>query len=309
MAKDTTIKAAEITTTAERALPRLVARPGWRIGKKARENIGKGIVIFILAMGAIVIMIPLYWQISTSLKSIPDILKYPPKWIPYPPLWKNYMDAVTQLRFLLYLKNTLLITLLTLIGVVLSSSLVAYGFARLRAPGLNLLFLLVLSTMMLPYQVTLIPTYILFGKLGWVNTFKPLIVPAFFGGGAFNIFLLRQFFMTIPLEYDDAARIDGCDFFGIYWRILLPLSAPALATVAIFHIMWSWNDFMGPLIYLHSMDKWTLSLALQQFNAMYARKPNLLMASSLLMTIPLILMFFFAQRLFIQGVVITGVKG
>ena len=193
-------------------------------------------------------------------------------------------------------------------GTLLSSSIVAYGFARFRAPGLNVLFLLLLSTMMLPRQVTLIPVYLLFSRLGWVDTLKPLIVPAFFAN-AYDVFLLRQFFMTIPLEMDEAARIDGAGTFTIFFRILLPLSLPALAAVAIFHFMWAWNDFFDPLIYLQHAEKYTLALGLQFFNALHAQNTHLLMAASVVTVLPCVLLFFFAQRTFIQGIVISGVKG
>lgn len=294
---------------AEVALPRIAARLRWRMGKKAREHLEKGVVMLILAVGAVAVMIPFFWMVSTSLKGRQDVLTFPPEWIPRPPYWDNYIKGVTMIPFAQYTKNTLIITTLRLIGTVATSSLVAYSFARLRAPGLGFLFLIVLSTMMLPSQVTLIPIFIIFSKIGWVDTFLPLIVPAYFGGGAFNIFLLRQFFMSIPLEMDDAARIDGCGFFGVYWRIILPLSVPALATVAIFNIMWSWNEFMGPLIYLQSTSKFTLALGLNFFRDLYNPTWNLLMADSLLIMLPCVLIFFFAQRLFIQGVVITGIKG
>jgi ABC-type glycerol-3-phosphate transport system permease component len=280
-----------------------------RIGKTARKRLGQVAVILILSAGAVAVMIPFFWMLSTSLKGEADILTFPPDWIPRPAYWDNYVKAVTVIPFFNYLKNTLTVTVVRLVGTVLTSALVAYGFARLRAPGLDTLFLIVLSTMMLPGQVTLIPTFIIFSKIDWIDTFLPLVVPAYFGGGAFNVFLLRQFFMTIPLEMDDAARIDGCSYFGVFWRIIVPLSAPALATVSIFNVMWSWNEFMGPLIYLQSTSKFTLALGLNFFRDVYNPTWNLLMANSVLLLLPCLLLFFFAQRLFIQGVVVTGIKG
>ena len=222
--------------------------------------------------------------------------------------WENFILAVTKVPFAHYLVNTLTIVLFGTIGTVISCILVAYGFARFRAPGLNILFLILLSTVMLPPQVTLIPAFILFKKLGWYDTLLPLIIPAFFAN-AWDVFLLRQFFMTLPTELDDAARIDGAGPFGILWHVIIPQSYPVIATVTIFSILYAWNDFYAPLIYLQSQEHWTIALGLQSFNAIYTKQANLLMAASLLMIIPPILLFFFAQKLFIQGVVISGIKG
>jgi multiple sugar transport system permease protein len=222
--------------------------------------------------------------------------------------WENFALAMTKVPFARYLVNTLTIVLLGTIGTVASCILVAYGFARFRAPGLNILFLILLSTVMLPPQVTLIPAFILFKQLGWYDTLLPLIVPAFFAN-AWDVFLLRQFFMTLPTELDDAARIDGAGPFGILWHVIIPQSYPVIATVTIFSILYAWNDFYAPLIYLQSQEHWTIALGLQSFNAIYTKQANLLMAASLLMIIPPILLFFFAQKLFIQGVVISGIKG
>ena len=293
---------------AESAAPRGVGKHHWWAGKRAGEIMGKAIVMTILSIGLIAVLIPFLWTISTSLKTEAEILAWPPTWIPNEVVLTNYEKALTTIDFLGLLRNTLVITAFRLIGMVTSSSIVAYGFARLRAPGRDILFLLVLATMMLPGQVTLIPTFVLFSKLRWVNTFLPLIVPSYFGG-AFNIFLLRQFFMTIPLEYDDAARIDGCSVLGTFLRIILPLSAPALATVAIFGFMWSWNDFMGPLIYLRSMEKSTLALGLFLFQGVYRTEWGPMLAMSLMIMLPMVLIFFFAQRMFIQGIVVSGIKG
>jgi ABC-type glycerol-3-phosphate transport system permease component len=209
-----------------------------------------------------------------------------------------------------YAINSLMFVGFSTIGTVVSCTLVAYGFARFRAKGLGVLFLLLLSTIMLPGQVTLIPQFVLFSKIGWYDTLYPLIVPAFFAN-AWNVFLLRQYFMTLPLELDDAARIDGCGPMGILWYVILPQSIPALATVAIFHSLWAWNDFYYPLIYLQSDDNYTVSLGLQLFNSAYGGGKDMtgMMAASTVVLLPSILIFFFAQRLFIQGVVISGIKG
>ena len=222
--------------------------------------------------------------------------------------WENFLLAVTKVPFDHYLLNTMIVVVFGTIGTVISCTLVAYGFARFRSKGMPILFLLLLSTIMLPPQVTLIPTFIVFKKIGWYDTLLPLIVPAFFAN-AWDVFLLRQFFMSLPTELDDAARIDGCGPFGILWHIIIPQSYPVLATVTIFSVIYAWNDFYAPLIYLQSQDHWTLALGLQSFNAVYTNLGNLLMAASTLMVIPPILMFFFAQKLFIQGVVISGIKG
>jgi multiple sugar transport system permease protein len=222
--------------------------------------------------------------------------------------WENFLLAVTKVPFDHYLLNTMIVVFFGTIGTVVSCTLVAYGFARFRSKAMPILFLLLLSTIMLPPQVTLIPTFIVFKKIGWYDTLLPLIVPAFFAN-AWDVFLLRQFFMSLPTELDDAARIDGCGPFGILWRIIVPQSYPVLATVTIFSVIYAWNDFYAPLIYLQSQEHWTLALGLQSFNAVYTNQGNLLMAASTLMVIPPILMFFFAQKLFIQGVVISGIKG
>jgi multiple sugar transport system permease protein len=222
--------------------------------------------------------------------------------------WENFILAVTKVPFGRYLLNTMIVVVFGTIGTVVSCTLVAYGFARFRNKAFPVLFLILLSTIMLPPQVTLIPTFIVFKKIGWYDTLLPLIVPAFFAN-AWDVFLLRQFFMTLPTELDDAARIDGCGPFGILWHVIVPQSYPVLATVTIFTIIYAWNDFYAPLIYLQSQEHWTLALGLQSFNAVYTNQGHLLMAASTLMIIPPILMFFFAQRLFIQGVVISGIKG
>ncbi|MCX7796293.1 MAG: carbohydrate ABC transporter permease, partial [bacterium] len=236
--------------------------------KRKEEILIRIIVYVLLIISSIIILIPVFWMLSTALKEDSEVYLFPPEWIPKRLYISNFIRALTFLPFGRYFLNTGLITFLSVIGQLISSSLVAFGFARLRARGKDLLFMLVLSTMMIPSQITMIPIFVLFKLLNWVDTFKPLIIPNFFGG-AFFIFLLRQFYMTIPIELDDAAKIDGCSYFGIYTKIVLPLTKPALATVAIFTFMWTWNDFMGPLIYLNSREKLTLSLALSRFTGMY----------------------------------------
>ncbi len=222
--------------------------------------------------------------------------------------WENFVTAMTKVPFLKYILNTLIIVLFGTIGTLVSCILVAYGFARFRAPGLKILFLLLLSTVMLPPQVTLIPQFIFFKQIGWYDTFLPLIVPAFFAN-AWDVFLLRQFFMSLPPELDDAARIDGCGPFGILRYIILPQATPVIITVTIFSILYAWNDFYAPLIYLQTQSNWTAAVGLQSFNALYTNQDHLLMAASAVLLIPPILMFFFAQKYFIQGVVVSGIKG
>jgi len=231
----------------------------------------------------------------------------------FAPKWENYWDA---LRFLppetnyglVFLWNTLFLSILSIIGTVLSSSLVAFAFSRLRWPGRDIWFVVLLATMMVPGAVTMLPVFIIFRSLGWVDTLRPLWVPAFFGS-AFNIFLLRQFFMTIPMDLEDAAKIDGCSYFGIYWRIMLPLIKPALAAVTIWTFMGAWNNFMGPLIYISSPEKMPLAYALQLFQSQHGGEPGMLMAAATMVMLPVLVLFFFTQRYFIEGVTLTGIKG
>jgi len=222
--------------------------------------------------------------------------------------WENYPDALEKMKFNKLLVNTLLVTFIGMAGMLFSCSLVAYGFSRFRAPWLNVMFILLLSTIMLPSQVRLLPTYVLFNKLGWVDTLLPLIVPQFFAN-AYDVFLLRQFFMTIPLELDDAAKMDGASPLQTLLYIILPQARPALIAVSIFHFLYAWNDFYEPLIYLHSPENWTLAVGLQTFNALYAVNTNYIMAASAVMILPPIILYFLAQKIFTQGVVFTGVKG
>lgn len=222
--------------------------------------------------------------------------------------WGNFEEALTIVPFDRYLANTLIVTFAGMAGMLFSCSLVAYGFSRFRAPGLSILFLLLLSTIMLPRQVRLIPLYVIFQKIGWIDTLLPLIVPLFFAN-AFDVFLLRQFFMTISLEQDEAAQIDGANSLQRLLYVILPQSKAAVVTVAIFHFLYAWNDFYEPLIFLHSRHNWTMAVGLQQFNGLYAVNTHLIMAASVVMVVPPVLLFFFSQRIFMQGVVISGSKG
>jgi multiple sugar transport system permease protein len=339
-------------------------------GIKAQDLLIRGLSTLILAAGAVIILIPLVFMVSTSLKDRNQLRRSPPPLIPIEytmvevngkdePLyqvtvegesrqmaliknmpegkglfvdpanpdqtfelviadqepmqhleahWENYPEALTSVPFDKYLINTLIVTFVGMAGMLMSSTMVAYGFSRFRAPWLNVLFMVLLSTIMLPSQVRLIPMYVVFNKLGWVDTLLPLIVPQFFAN-AYDVFFLRQFIMTIPLEMDDAARIDGANPIQTFLYVILPQARPAVVAVAILHFIWAWNDFYEPLIYLHSPEKWTVAVGLQTFNALYSVNTHLIAAASVVMVIPCILLFFFSQRIFTQGVVITGIKG
>ncbi|NLK09313.1 MAG: carbohydrate ABC transporter permease [Firmicutes bacterium] len=262
------------------------------------------VLIFFAALFAL----PLFWLISTSLKPNTEIFVFPPKWIPSQVFWGHYKTAIQFIPFFRYLSNTILICASSVLGSVISASLVAYGFSRIAWPERDAIFVVVIATMMIPFAVTMIPMFVVFNKLRWINTFKPLVAPTYFGP-AFYVFLLRQFFMTIPLELSDAARIDGASEFFIYRAIVLPLARPALAVVALFQFIGSWNDFLGPLIYLRSTEKYTLALGLQQFRSALLTEWGGLMAASTLVTLPIVILFFFTQRTFIQGISLTGIKG
>jgi multiple sugar transport system permease protein len=249
-----------------------------------------------------------WWLVSTSLKTNEMMFRMPPQWLPSPVTTEHYRDALVKFPALQYTGNTLIIVFFCTIGTLVSCSMAAYAFSRLRWPDRNLIFALLLATMMLPGAVTMIPVFIMFSKLGWVDTFLPLIVPSFFGN-AFFIFLLRQFFLTIPEELLEAARLDGASEFRVFWQIILPLSKPALLTVMIFTVLREWHDFMGPLIYLTSEGNRTLALGLAHLNGVQGTEWGMLMAASLLMILPALMLFFFTQRLFIEGIVMTGTKG
>jgi ABC-type glycerol-3-phosphate transport system permease component len=301
MSQALTSKAAE--TTRRRIAP--------AFGNAARHRVNAAIAYALLILGGVVMLLPFAWLISSSLKSPQDIFVVPPQWIPDSPRWSNYSEVLSKLPFLLYLRNTLIITVSAVVGQVLTSAMAAYAFARLRWPFRDQIFAVILATIMLPYAVTLIPTFILFKNLGWIDTFLPLIVPYWLGGGPFFIFLLRQFFRTIPMELDEAARIDGASSWTIFTRIVLPLSKPALAVVTVFSFLFHWNDFFGPLVYLQSSDMRTLALGLLALQGLeWGRDAtHSIMAVSVIMIAPIVLLFFLAQRTFIQGIVLTGIKG
>lgn len=268
-----------------------------------------------LVVLSVAFVLPLLWMFATSLKPITETLTSPPKWVPSKVLWSNYPDAIKYnseqlgyIPFLVYARNTIIVTILTVVGAVVSNSLVAYSFSRLKWPGRDAFFAVTLATMMIPFPVLMVPTFALFRWLGWVGTFKPLWVPAFFAS-AFSIFLLRQFFKTIPMELSEAAKLDGCSELRIFTDIIVPLAKPALTVVAVFTFMGSWNDFLGPLIYLVDQNTFTLSLGLSAYQTQHGGTPwNLLMAATLLVILPVILVFFFAQKVFIQGIATSGLK-
>lgn len=284
------------------------ASPPQKSTRRTQDRLRGLIVHLLLIPAAAVFIIPFLWMISTSLKPNAQLFAYPPVWIPSPIMWENYPKSVTYIPFFRYFGNTVWIALTSVIGVVLSSSLVAYSLARISWPGRHFLFLTTIATLMLPYQVTLIPVFLVFKQLGWVGDFRPLILPQFFGY-ALYIFLLRQFFMTIPQELSEAARIDGAGEFRIYWAIIMPLAKPALATVAVFQFIRSWTDYLGPLIYLNDQKLYTLQLGLYQYSSQYGREWGLLMAAAVLITLPVLIVFFLTQRTFVQGVTLSGIKG
>lgn len=268
------------------------------------------ITVILLVLGSLLIALPFFWMITTSLKKSGDVYLYPPQWIPNPPQWSNYRDVFDVVPMGRIVLNTTIIVVGVLIGTLFSCSFAAYGFARLRAPGRNFIFLIVLATMMLPATVTLVPTYIFFNKIGWIDSFKPLILPAWFGS-PFFIFLLRQFYLGLPRELEESARLDGASNYRIWWDVMLPLSKPALATVAVFTFIGTYNDFFGPLIYLSSESKRTMAVALAYFNGSPRAGPqmHLVMAMTLLAIVPSVLVFIFAQRVFVRGIVTGAVKG
>jgi multiple sugar transport system permease protein len=274
---------------------------GWRL-KRA-------LVYATLVLLSAVFLLPLFWILTTSFKEQGQVFAFPPQWIPDPWLWENYPEAARRARLWLWLRNTATITVFATAGNVLVSSMVAFGFARLRFPGREWLFVLLLSTMMLPPHVTLIPRFLIFKELGWIDTFLPFIVPAWLGGGAFNIFLIRQYYLTLPIDLDEAAKIDGASSWRIWWTILLPLSYPVLIAVGIFSFVHFWNDFLDPLIFLGQENLKTLSIGLRAFINPADASWHITMAASMWLIVPMITVFFVGQRYFIRGVAMSGIAG
>ena len=296
-------------TVEDQVLIQPATSTGWRESRSVKQRVGHTVLYIALTVFGFTFLIPLLWVITTSLKIPSQVFVLPIQWIPTDPQWSNYAFIFIHMPMARFVSNTLVVAVTATVGAVLSASFVAYSLARLRWPGRDIVFILVLATMMLPGVVTLVPTFIIFTKLGWVNTFLPLIVPFWFGGGAFYIFLMRQFMITLPYELEEAARIDGAGSLRILWQVILPLSRPVLATVTIFSFLDRYNDFIGPLIYLNSNNKFTLQLGLYWLAGRYGSHWPYVMAASLVTILPVIVIFFFAQRQFIQGIQLSGLAG
>lgn len=276
---------------------------------KNRKILKKAVIYVLLLAGSVLCLMPLFWMIRSSLMTNVEIFMVPIHWLPKRAQWENYQDVFTTLPFLKYYANSLKLVIFVVSGAVITSSLCAYGLSRVNWQGKNLVFTCIMGSMMLPVAVTIIPTFLMFRRIGLTNSLVPLIIPAWLGGGAFYIFLLRQFFLSIPRDMDEAAYIDGANHFQIYSRIILPLTKPALVVVGMFAFMNTWNDFLGPLIYLNSDDKYTVALGLQLFIGSYRAEWQLMMAAACLVVIPAIIVFMLGQRYLIEGITMTGVKG
>lgn len=279
--------------------------------KARREFVQKTLAYFVLILGAITMIGPFIWMVSTSLKNPGDVISYQKPWwfdwVPTAFVWQNYQKAFDVVPFLRFYLNSIFVVICITIGQVATSAMSAYAFARLRFRGRDKIFFAYLATMMIPGAVTMIPVFILLKYLGWIDTYKALIFPAIFT--AYGTFMLRQFFLTLPRELEDAAKIDGCSYFGIFWRILLPLSKPALATLTTFTFMGSWMNFMWPLIVINSHEKFTLPVGLAYFQTLHSTDWTLLMAGSVMMILPILIVFIFNQRYFVEGIKLTGIKG
>lgn len=286
----------------ERAKPATAAIAG--------RVLGRVLLYLVLIVAAAAFLLPLVWMLSTSLKEQSDVMKVPPQFIPNPIDWGNYSEALTATDFPFFslLKNTLFYTVLETLGTLIVCPFVAYAFSRLRWPGRDAMFVATLASMMVPGTVTLVPTFILFKALGWVGSMAPLIIPGYFGS-AFQIFLLRQFYASIPIELTESAFLDGATHFRILWSLIVPLAKPALAAVALFEFLYCWNDFMGPLIYLQRQELFTFSIGLYAFRERWEIRYDLMMAAAMVVTLPILILFFFAQRTFIEGITLTGIKG
>ena len=295
-------------STAEQTVP-LKASTQPRQQSANNEPLWRALIWLLLIGGSFIMLLPFVWLVISSVKPQEQIFIFPPEWIPREIRWQNYVEALIYKPFYRFILNTLYIAVLNQIAILVTASFCGYGFARINFPGRDFWFGIVLATLMVPYIVLLVPQFIIFTKMGWIDTYLPLTVPFFFGGGAFNIFLFRQFFRSLPEELADAGRIDGNSEFGVYWRIMLPLCKPALATIAVFTFLNTWNDFLGPLLYLRSDYNFTVALGLATFRSVMNTRWDLLMAASTAMIAPIILLFFFAQRYFVEGIVLSGLKG
>ncbi len=294
---NTLSQASASSTTRSLAWPRLSRRRLERL------------LAYALLVGATgLFLLPFFWMISTSLKAKFQVFLYPPEWLPATPMWSNYPEALTRVPFGLFAANTLFLTAVNIIGSVLSCSVVGYAFARLRFPGKKTLFAVLIATLMVPEQVTFIPLFVIFRQLGWLNTYLPLTVPAFFGN-AFLIFLFRQYVMTIPRDLDEAARIDGCGTWGVFYRVLLPLLRPPMMLIVVFTFLWTWNDYLKPLIYLTDYNRLTIQIGLAFFRGQFSVEWHLLMAATLVTMLPCLAIYFAAQRHLIGGIASVGLKG
>jgi ABC-type glycerol-3-phosphate transport system permease component len=295
--------------TIERSKKPAAAASWWR-GRRFGEISHSVIVYALLILLSLVFVFPLFWMVTTALKPDYQVFLWPPRWIPDPIQWSNFREALTDplLPFHIFVKNTMIIEVGMIAGRLLSCTVVAYGFARLEAPGRDFLFGILLATLMLPQAAVLIPRFLLFSRLGWINTFRPLIVPAWFGE-AYAIFLMRQFFRTIPRELEEAATIDGASTLQVITRIIVPLSVPVLTVITILSFKDIWNNLLDPLLYLNDASKYTVAVGLAYFNGQFDVKMNQLMAASVAMLIPVLLLFFVAQRAFVEGITMTGLKG
>ena len=297
------ITKSEVSPSSVRTTRRLTM---WQ-SRRIRRILAASLSHLLLLAGAVIMVLPFAWMLSTSFKAAGRTFVYPPEWIPDPFVWRNYIDMWTALPFNWFFFNSLKIATLATAGQLISCAMGAFAFSVLKFRGRDALFLALIATLMVPYQVTLIPTFILFSKLGWVGTHLPLWAPMFFGG-AFGTFLLRQFYLTIPLDLAESARIDGANVFQIFTNIYLPLSKPAMATLAIFTFMWTWNDLLNPLIYVSELKQLTLTVGLSLFQNQYTGKWTLMMAGAMVSILPILLIFFFAQKYFIQGIAMSGIK-
>jgi multiple sugar transport system permease protein len=292
-----------------RAVTRLEVAAASRRRAARLRLLGRLALHLVLIVMAVTFLVPTLWLLSSSLKASTEIFTSPIRWIPAVPEWGNYVEAFTVEPMFLFARNSAIVVVGAVLGTVITSTMAAYSFARLRWPGRDFGFGLVVATMLLPGVVTLVPRFVLFKTIGWVDTFYPLIVPFWFGGGAFYIFLMRQFFKTLPYELEEAARIDGASSLRILFQIMVPLSKPAMASVAVFSTFAHYNDFLDPLIYLNHTEDWTLALGIRTFNTNYSARWELIFAASVAMLIPMIVLFFAAQRYFVQGIHLTGLAG
>ena len=275
--------------------------------KKSSAVLRRVLLYIVLILIAVIMVVPFFWMLSTSLKTQYDAVKIPPVWIPDPPQWENYVKLFTEQPMVQFMLNTIKIVFFVVLGQLFFSSLAAYSFARISFKGRNVVFFFYIATLMVPGQVTMIPTYLMFAKAGLTDNHLALILPAFFS--AFGVFLLRQFFMSLPRELEEAAEIDGCNPFMTYWRIMLPLVVPAMLTLGVFTLMNTWNDYMGPLIYLSSPEKYTMTLGIAYFKGVYTTQWNLVMAGSIVSVMPILIAYLCAQKYFIEGIAFSGVKG